>query len=134
MVANRKEDQTWACKLLNIARPEGFEPPTLRSEVLSNPQPHRLIWNRSQVFEGFSAFHSIWFHPVSSHCGNIRGNNRRYRCGWLNGFGGQLWRELLATRKDAPTLRYFVCVQSKSFGFSTVYPTLFPRCFHAECR
>jgi hypothetical protein len=33
--------------------------------------------------------------------------------------------------KIAFTLRYVICVRPKTLCFSTPYPTLFPRCFHA---
>jgi hypothetical protein len=58
-----------------MARPEGFEPPTPRSVVRSNPQQHVLAWNRSRVFQGVPAFHFMSVRLSTSHCGNIRGNN-----------------------------------------------------------
>jgi hypothetical protein len=57
-----------------LARPEGFEPPTLRSEVLSNSQQHVLTWKRSNVFQWFFSFHFISVRLSTPHCGNARGN------------------------------------------------------------
>jgi hypothetical protein len=59
-----------------MARPEGFEPPTFRSEVLSNPQQHVLTRNRSRVFQAFSIFHFMSVRLSSSHCGNKFGNKQ----------------------------------------------------------
>jgi len=53
-----------------LARPEGFEPPTLRSEVRSNPFSQAMTSRGSPLFRGERAFLSIWFRLVPSHCGN----------------------------------------------------------------
>jgi hypothetical protein len=79
MIANRLcRGLDLGANFLNyLARPEGFEPPTPRSVVLSNPQQHVLTWNRSRVFQAFSIFHFMSVRLSSSHCGNKFGNRQR---------------------------------------------------------
>src|SRR5262245_14505826 len=110
---------------LNWRDLEGFEPPTLRSEVLSNPQQHVLAWNRSRVFQAFPAFYFMSVRLGTSHRGNIHGNN----------LGGEPQRdEIERDRQPRPhrsikkphTLRYLLWCLQKVFFFSTAYPP----CFH----
>ena len=111
-----------------LARPEGFEPPTPRSVVLSNPQRHVLTWNRTHVFPSLFNFS---FHLVSSDCGSVWKHpwkQSRRECGRLNDFKRRGWD----ARKSRIPLRYLLCVHQKSLSFSAAYPALFPQCFHGD--
>ena len=59
-----------------LARPEGFEPPTLRSEVRFKALLARTAKKTRALYLGFPEFTSIPFYPVSCVYGNIRGNNK----------------------------------------------------------
>ena len=37
--------------LISLARPEGFEPPTLRSEVRQKTDPQKTEWKRARLFK-----------------------------------------------------------------------------------
>ena len=58
-----------------MARPEGFEPPTLRSEVLSNPQSAETREKTNASSQASSDCAPTLFHRVSWHYGNTVGNN-----------------------------------------------------------
>jgi hypothetical protein len=61
-----------ACKLSeDMARPEGFEPPTLRSEEWRNTKQQELSWNKSPKFILPSYFHIICLHTISCSFGDI---------------------------------------------------------------
>jgi len=63
----------------HLARPEGFEPPTLRSEVRSNTHLEITGSKKSPAFLPFSNLLSILLSPVSRCCGNIDGNKVRVK-------------------------------------------------------
>jgi hypothetical protein len=63
----------------SLARPEGFEPPTLRSEVRSDAQLERTGKKKRPVFLLFSNLLSILLSPVLRCCGNIDGNKVRVK-------------------------------------------------------
>jgi hypothetical protein len=131
-----------------MARPEGFEPPTPRSVVLSNPQHHVLTWNRSHVFQGFSTFHFISVRLSTSHCGNARGNRFRFNarentlgrlikssCRRATTSSGLLDSQRQEVERDRAKPGYpqiLTCVHPESLCFSALYPALFPRCFHVD--
>ncbi|GEM_PF-5438541 len=58
----------------NLARPEGFEPPTLRSEVSPDPERPETGRKRSLIFQGFSLFGFRSLYLVSCSYGNKNGN------------------------------------------------------------
>jgi len=58
----------------NLARPEGFEPPTLRSEVSPDPERPETGRKRSVIFQALSPFGFGSVYIIPWHCGNNRGN------------------------------------------------------------
>jgi hypothetical protein len=116
-----------------MARPEGFEPPTPRSVVRSNPQQHVLAWNRSRVFQGVPAFHFMSVRLSTSHCGNIRGNNPGHestscRLAITSHISRDARNLRDRTRLQAKplTLRYLICgIQNHYFFQQSTLP-----CFH----
>jgi len=60
-----------------LARPEGFEPPTLRSEVRSVPYAQGPAWKRRFIFQRNLNPSSVLVLTVSRRCGNTDGNKRR---------------------------------------------------------
>jgi len=53
-----------------MARPEGFEPPTLRSEVSYSSFSHKIAKKRSPLFIGERAFLFFWLRLALCDCGN----------------------------------------------------------------
>jgi hypothetical protein len=72
-------------KLLKLARPEGFEPPTPRSVVRSSPQSGKPAKGKSLCLLASPLFCCGSIYPVLYQCGNRNGNNlsqtgRRFDC------------------------------------------------------
>jgi hypothetical protein len=60
-----------------MARLEGFEPPTLRSEVRSNPHSDKLAEGKSLFLWASPLFSFSSISAVSYQCGNNDGNKNR---------------------------------------------------------
>src|SRR3989338_11309144 len=58
----------------NLARPEGFEPPTLRSEVSPNPERPETGRKRSLIFQALSPFGFGSVFSIPYNYGNKNGN------------------------------------------------------------
>jgi hypothetical protein len=52
-----------------LARPEGFEPPTLRSEVSFNPESPELRQKTRAILQALGDSPSLLFHADSPRCG-----------------------------------------------------------------
>ena len=104
-----------------MARPEGFEPPTPRSVVRSNPQRAAIVEGKSSFYEGFSpfllylnicVFRSVW---------KQNGNNKLtlMRCKTANRYFGSCASTPIALPDDAANRRK-----------GTIYPQIYrlPAC------
>ena len=64
-----------------MARPEGFEPPTLRSEVRFTPQLQEITKKKPSILKSSVRFNSTLLRLIPRHCGNMHGNKFYALCG-----------------------------------------------------
>jgi hypothetical protein len=129
-----------------MARLEGFEPPTLRSEVRSIPQSDKLAKGKSSVNRTLPFSFVISLRVVSCQCGNKNGNRPHISFDLIRSpnHDSQLQQDSNCRRlfrsekprrvwtKEPFTLRSIICVHCNSFLFSGVLPysvsAMFPYC------